>query len=214
MPNLPISQLPDISGSPLGYLGPDGEFAVAQDGVTYKVKNQNLSPYPQVYGLFSQTGNSVTVSGTTSETSIIGAGTGTLSVPANGFSVGDSFQLTMGGVLNNTNDTLIIRLKSDSVVLAQSASFDPAANGDNWFMSVYFTIRSIGAAGVASISTHGNFQVVKASNGSVFGEAFQTLNNTTFDTTTPNTLDITVQFSSSDPLNNIYSDLFVLNKIF
>ena len=214
MPNLPISQLPDISGSTLGYLGPDGEFAVAQDGVTYKVKNQNLTPYPQVYGLYSQTGNSVTVSATTSETSIIGPGTGTLTVPANGFSVGDSFQLTMGGVLDNTNDTIIIRLKSGSVILSQSSTFDPAADGDNWFMTVYFTIRSIGAAGVASISTHGNFQVVKSSNGSVFGEAFQTLNNTTFDTTITNTLDITVQFSSSDPLNNIYSDLFVLNKIF
>lgn len=42
MPNLPISQLPDISGSTLGYLSPDGEFAVAQSGVTYKVKSMNL----------------------------------------------------------------------------------------------------------------------------------------------------------------------------
>lgn len=214
MPNLPISQLPDISDSTLGYLGPDGEFAVAQDGVTYKVKNQNLTPYPQVYGLYSQTGNSVTVSGTTSETSIIGSGTGTLTVPASGFSVGDSFQVIIGGVIDNTNDTLIIRLKSGSVILAQSDSFNPSASGDNWFMSVYFTIRSIGAAGLASISTHGNFQVVKASNGSVFGEAFQTLNNTTFDTTITNTLDITVQFSSPDPSDYVYSDLFVLNKIF
>lgn len=42
MPNLPISQLPDISGSTLGYLSPDGEFAVAQSGVTYKVKSMNV----------------------------------------------------------------------------------------------------------------------------------------------------------------------------
>ena len=44
MPNLPISQLPDISGSTLGYLGPDGEFAVAQDGVTYKAKLSQIHP--------------------------------------------------------------------------------------------------------------------------------------------------------------------------
>ena len=37
-------------------------------------------------------GDSVVVSGTTSETSIIGGGVGTLTVPANGFSVGDSFR--------------------------------------------------------------------------------------------------------------------------
>ena len=42
MPNLPISLLPDISGSTLGYLSPDAEFAVAQDGVTYKVKSTNI----------------------------------------------------------------------------------------------------------------------------------------------------------------------------
>lgn len=211
MPNLPISQLPELLSSAITA---NAEFAVAQGGTTYKVKQGSLNPYSQVYGLFSQTGNSVTVSGTTTETTIIGEGVGTLSVPANAFSVGDSFQLTMGGVMDNTNDTVILRLKSGSVILGESSTFNPAADGDNWFMSVYFTVRSVGGAGTASLSTHGNFQVVKSSNGSVFGEAFQTLNNTTFDTTSTNTLDITVQFSSNDPLNYIYSDLFVLNKIF
>lgn len=211
MPNLPISQLPELASSAITA---NAEFAVAQAGTTYRVKQGSLNPYPQVYGLFSQTGNSVTVSGTTTETTIIGDGVGTLSVPANGFSVGDSFQLIMGGVLDNTNDDITIRLKSDSVILATSATFNPASSGDNWFMTVFFTIRSIGPAGVASISTHGNFQVVKASNGTVFGEAFYTLNNTDFDTTISNTLDITAQFSSNDPLNYIYSDLFVLNKTF
>jgi hypothetical protein len=211
MPNLPISQLPELLSSAITA---NAEFAVAQGGTTYRVKQGSLNPYSQVYGLFSQTGNSVTVSGTTTETTIIGEGVGTLSVPANAFSVGDSFQLIMGGVMDNTNDTVILKLKSGSVILGESSTFNPAADGDNWFMSVYFTVRSVGGAGTASLSTHGNFQVVKSSNGSVFGEAFQTLNNTTFDTTSTNTLDITVQFSSNDPLNYIYSDLFVLNKIF
>ena len=210
MPNLPISQLPELSSSAITA---NAEFAVAQGGVTYKVKQSSLNPYPQVYGLFSQTGNSVTVSGTTTETTIIGEGVGTLSVPANGFSVGDSFQLIMGGVLNNTNDNITIKLKSDSVILATSGTFDPAAAGDNWFMSVFFTIRNIGGPTVASISTHGNFQVVKG-NGQVYGTSFQTTNNTDFDTTISNTLDITSQFSSNDQLNYIYSDLFVLNKTF
>ena len=51
MPNLPISQLPDISGSTLGYLSPDAEFAVAQDGVTYKVKESSVNPITH-YGSF------------------------------------------------------------------------------------------------------------------------------------------------------------------
>jgi len=210
MPNLPISQLPELLSSGITS---DAEFAVAQSGTTYRVKQGSLNPYPQVYGLFSQTGNSVTVSGTTSETTIIGNGVGTLNVPANGFSVGDSFQLIMGGVLDNTNDDITIRLKSGSVILATSGAFNPSAGGDNWFMSVFFTIRSIGGPTVASISTHGNFQVVKG-NGQVYGTAFQTTNNVDFDTTISNTLDITVQFETIAPLNYIYSDLFVLNKTF
>lgn len=51
MPNLPISLLPDISGSTLGYLSPDAEFAVAQDGVTYKVKESSVNP-TLFYGSF------------------------------------------------------------------------------------------------------------------------------------------------------------------
>ncbi len=43
-------------------------------------------------GLFAQTGNSTIISGTTVESTLINGGVGTLSVPANGFQVGDSFR--------------------------------------------------------------------------------------------------------------------------
>jgi hypothetical protein len=216
MPNLPISQLPDISGSTLGYLGPNGEFAVAQDGVTYKVKNSNLAPFPTVYGLFSQTGNSINVSGTTTESTLIDGGLGTLSVPANGFTAGDSFRADMAGVFNvGNNQTITIRVKSGSVVLLDSGA-QPITNitNDVWSLSINFTIRQIGAAGVASIVSLGSFHYTKTNNGTVEGFSFNTVNNTTFDTTINNTLDITVQWGSTSASNNIYSDIFVLNKIY
>jgi hypothetical protein len=216
MPNLPISQLPDISGSTLGYLGPNGEFAVAQDGVTYKVKNSNLAPFPTVYGLFSQTGNSINVSGTTTESTLIDGGLGTLSVPANGFTAGDSFRADMAGVFNvGNNQTITIRVKSGSVVLLDSGA-QPITNitNDVWSLSVNFTIRQIGTAGVASIVSLGAFHYTKTNNGTVEGFSFNTVNNTTFDTTINNTLDITVQWGSTSASNNIYSDIFVLNKIY
>lgn len=53
MPNLPISQLPSISTSPLGYLSSDAEFAVAQTGVTYKVSSAALTR-GNLYGSFFQ----------------------------------------------------------------------------------------------------------------------------------------------------------------
>lgn len=71
-----------------------------------------------------------------------------------------------------------------------------------------------GPAGVASVVTFANFLTVKQSNGSTEGFGFNTVNNTTFDTTIPNTLDITAEFNTTSGLNSIYSDIFILNKIY
>lgn len=217
MPNLPISLLPDISGSTLGYLGPDAEFAVAQGGVTYKVKNNNLSPFHTVYGLYSQTGDSSVVSGTTVESSIIGPGIGVLTVPANGFQVGDSFRVDIGGVMNAQNgETIIIRVDADSSVLLDSGAQNLGSSviDDIWSLSVNFTVRQIGTAGVASMSSVARFSYAKTNNGTVQGFGFQSVNNTTFNTTITNALTITVQWGSADIDNSIYSDVFVLNKIY
>lgn len=211
MPNLPISQLPELTA-----ITANAEFAVAQNGTTYKVKNSTLAPFPTVYGLYSQTGNSVTVSGTTTESTLIDGGVGTLSVPANGFSVGDSFRADFGGILNvGNNQTMRLRLKTGSVVLADSGvQAITNITSDVWSLSVNFTIRQIGAAGVASIVTLGSFHYSKTNNGTVEGFSFNTVNNTTFDTTINNTLDVTVQWGSTSVDNSIYSDIFVLNKIY
>jgi len=216
MPNLPISQLPDISGSTLGYLSSDAEFAVAQEGTTYKVKNSGLSPFPTVYGLFSQTGNSTVVSGTTSELTLIDGGIGTLSVPANGFNAGDSFEAIMGGILNvGNNQTIRIRVKTGSVVLLDSGNQSVSQiTNDVFSLNINFTIRQIGVAGVASIVSLGAFHFTKTSNASVQGFSFNTVNNITFDTTIDNTLDITVEWGSNNVSNSIYSDIFVLNKVY
>lgn len=216
MPNLPISQLPDISGSTLGYLGPDAEFAVAQDGVTYKVRNSNLAPFPTVYGLFAQTGNSVVVSATTTESTIIDGGLGTLSVLANQFQIGDSFRADFSGILNAANNqTIRIRVKTGSVILLDSG-VQPITNitNDVWGLSLNFTVRQIGGPGVASIVSLGAFHYTKTSNGVVEGFSFNTVNNTTFDTTINNTLDVTAQWGSTATGNSIFSDIFILNKIY
>jgi hypothetical protein len=55
---------------------------------------------------------------------------------------------------------------------------------------------------------------LKQSNTTSEGFGFNSVNNTTFDTTIPNTLVVTAQFSSNSALNSIYSDIFCLNKIY
>jgi hypothetical protein len=169
------------------------------------------------YGLFSQTGNSVTVSGTTTESTLIDGGVGTLSVPLNGFSVGDSFRADMGGMMSAANNqTVRIRAKSGGAIFLDSGIQTLTSSVSNaiFTLSLNFGIRSIGPAGVASIVTLGRFDYAKTNNSTVEGFGFNTVNNTTFDTTINNTLDITIQWGSTNTGNSIYSDIFTLNKIY
>lgn len=179
------------------------------------IKNKPTITSATNYGLFSQTGNSPTHTGTSFGT-LIDGGVGSLTVPANGFSVGDSFRVDMGGLLSaQNNNTIIIRLKSGNTILADSPAFTmPQITGQVWMLSVNFTIRAIGAAGVASIVTIAQFHILKAASGTQEGFAWNVVNNTTFNTTQANLLDIQTKFSSSSANNSIYSDIFVLNKIY
>lgn len=174
-------------------------------------------PLPVVYGLYSQTANSTIVTNTTTETTIIGSGVGTLSVPANGFAVGDSFRAVFGGVMNaDNNQTIRIRMRTGAVLLLDSGiqNLGSAVIDDVWSLNVDFTIRQIGTAGVASIVSLGSFHYTKTNNASVQGFGFNVVNNTTFNTTINNTLDITVQWGAASTGNNIYSDIFILNKTY
>jgi len=173
-------------------------------------------PLPLVYGLYAQTANSIPVTGTTVETTLINGGVGTLTVGANQFSVGDSFRGDFGGLLNAANNqTIRIRIKAGSVILADSGNQNITnITNDVWTLSINFTIRQLGAAGVASIVSLGHFNYAKTANAVVEGFSFNSVNNTTFNTTISNTLDVTVQWGSSNAGNSIYSDIFVLNKIY
>jgi hypothetical protein len=173
-------------------------------------------PKTKNFGLFAQTADSVPITNTAVETSLINGGVGTLSVPANGFKVGDSFRAVVAGVLNATsNQTIRIRVKSGAAVLLDSLA-QPITNitNDVFSLNIDFTIRNLGTAGVASIVTLGTFHYAKTSNATVEGFAFNVVNSTTFNTTVLNTLDITVEWGAARPGNNIYSDIFILNKTY
>lgn len=175
-----------------------------------------LQSIPTNYGLFAQTSNSPTIVNTTTESTLIDGGVGTLSVPANGFKIGDSFRAEFGGIMSSKSNAKIrIRVKSGTVILADSGLLTmPTITNQVWLLNINFTIRALGAAGVASIVTLANMHVLKLASGSQEGFGFNTINNTTFDTTVSNTLGVTCQWDAADPLNSIYSDLFVLNKIY
>jgi len=174
------------------------------------------NPLGYTRGLFAQTADSTPITNTDVEASLINGGVGSLSVPANFFKVGDSFRAVMAGVLNAANNqTIRIRVKSGSVILLDSLA-EPITNitNDVFSLNVDFTIRQLGGPGVASIVSLGTFHYTKTSNGSIEGFAFNQVENTLFDTTVSNALDITVEWGAADIGNSIYSDIFILNKTY
>lgn len=214
MPNLPISGLP--AGSAL-----DGTelFAIVQDGVTKYTTAQNINYVTSnSYGLFNQTGSSAPVSGSTHVSgSLIDGGVGTLSVPANGFTKGDAYELVMAGYLNSSNGTTLdIHVDAGSVRLADTDPITMAgAANQNWRLTINFSINEIGGAGTAAIQTVGTFQYRKDASDAFISEIFEFNNNTTFDTTIDNTLDIIANWGNSPTdADSIYSLIFTLKKVY
>lgn len=167
-------------------------------------------------GLYTQTATSATVTGT-AEQSLLDGGQGSLSIPANGFAVGDSFRARMTGHIScANNETLQIRIKAGSVLLADTGAMTLSQTSAKHFsLDIEFVIRAIGAAGVASIASGGAFIFNRAgAGGAMEGTNFSVENSTTFDTTISNTLVITAQWGSSNATNQIYSEIFTLSKVY
>ena len=180
-----------------------------------------LNPYytnPLGYtrGLFAQTAKGPSISNTTVESSIIGTGVGSLSIPANAFKVGDSFRAKLTGHISAANnDTIDIKIKSGLILLADTGVLTlPSISDLNWTIEVDFTVRTIGSAGVASIVSSGIFTYMKNASNAFEGDTFSIVNATTFDTTVSNTLDITVTWGTASASNIISSDLFTLTKTY
>jgi len=220
MPNLPISGLPAsdaLTGAEL--------FADVQEGITKYTTLSDIATYTTYipgnsYGLFNQTGSSIPVSGSLPRSgSLIDGGIGTLSVPANGFRVGDAFRAVIQGGINvGTNGhTLDIQVSSDGVPLADTGVITmPKITGTkNWRMDLNFSINATGSAGTAEIASAGSFSFRTDSSGDVVTEIFSAVNNTTFDTTVPNTLVVkAIWGASSNAADSIYSQIFTLRKVY
>ena len=165
------------------------------------------------FGLFNQT-SIVTVGNTTTETSIIGSGEGTLLVPANTFKKGYAFHGKIGGIISSLNNAEItFNIYEDANLIATTGVITlPQITGKAFELELDFSIHEIGVAGVAKLVTHGDFVYNKNSGNQFEGIAFNKVNNTTFDTTTTSTLNIKAQWGVASPSNKIQTNIFYLTK--
>jgi hypothetical protein len=175
-----------------------------------------INPLGYIRGLYTQTADSTPIINTTVETSLLDGGVGSLSVPPNAFKVGDSFHaIATGHISAANNNTLRIRIKTGSIVLADTGviTMSGATNKD-CKLEIYFTIRTLGVSGVASIVTGGTFMYTKDASSAFEGITFSTLTSTGFDTTITNTLQVTAQWGTASVNNNIFTEIFTLTKTY
>jgi hypothetical protein len=147
-------------------------------------------------------------------TSIVGS----LTVPANGFAVGDSFHLVLAGDFSaNNGDTLNIRLyggPTSAVLLADLPVPLLASSGVSFEIEVDFQLRTIGGAGVADICSNFDFTYNGGAGTNFRGERGVFQNNTTFSTLTDNILLVTAQYSSTNANNSMKTIVSKLSKTY
>ena len=186
-------------------------------GTEINIDRYSLNPSGFINRIYTQTSSSTPVTATAVEGSLLDGGLGTLTIPANGFQVGDSFNGVLIGHLSCVGTaTLHIRVKTASGILLADTGVMAmnATTAKHWKLDVNFTIRQLGAATVASIASGGLFSYTKNSGLNFEGVNFSIINNTTFDTTIANTLVITAQWDTNNAGNSIYSELFTLFKTY
>lgn len=163
---------------------------------------------PQIIGLYSQT-SPVTVVNTTTITSVIGAGVGSLTVPANYFTAGMGFTYRTGGLFGALNNATIRFRLTNSGTLFDSGllQFSPAiASGRPWNCDITFIY-----IGGTTMITNFNFQYNNGSDARGFTSANT---NNTFNPAIVNTLDFTAQWGASSASNTITTNYGVLTKIY
>jgi hypothetical protein len=170
----------------------------------------------QSNGLYAQTSLSTEIVNTNVESSLVGAGVGTLTVPANAFRVGDSFTAKMCGrmsCLNNSNLTIYITTNNINIVSIPLIGLVTATD-KIWDLIIDFTISQIGNLGVADMHVNGTFNYNRQSNNQFVATNFLTTNLPDFDTTISNTLDIKAKWGAASANNSIQSQNFNLFRIF
>jgi len=155
-------------------------------------------PLPAV--AFAQIASSVN-SANTNEANNTGAGVGSLTIPANYFVDGSTGTLEMSGVVSAVGgETLTLRLYAGVggfVQIGSVAIVVPASTAKGFTAKFGFIVRADGIAGVASMSTAGQYQ--QGRNADLVRSAGDgyTLNVTTFATTVVNQFALTSQWSAA-----------------
>lgn len=158
--------------------------------------------------VFTQTADK-TVTNTVTETSLIGTGVGTMTLPANFFVAGKTIRLRIGGIYTTpavATPSVVVKVKYGSTVIATvtTTSLLSGATNLEFDGEILITCRTTGGSG--SVMCHGDIEYSTGLAGTI---AVDPLNNagaaTTIDTTGANALDVTITWDSATATRSVKS---------
>jgi hypothetical protein len=154
--------------------------------------------------IFTQT-NSVTVANTVTETALSGTGVGTLTLPANFFVAGKTLNFNMMGFHSSTaNPNINIRVKLGSTTVLTTGAVTSGNGSSNGFEAYgEITCRTTGSSG--TVIGQGVYNEMHSSGAR---EDMVNTTTTTINTTTSQTLSITVEWGTASASNTITSTNF------
>ncbi len=193
--------VPDVSDTFAG-------LAAAQTFTNKTLTNPIINSFVNAGPIFAQTA-SVTVANTSNLT-LVGAGQGSVTLPASFLSAGKSIKLHMLGVMSSTSaPTITLSVKVGSSILATTAA-GASGNGTNnvFEIELVITCRTTGVSG--TIFAQGFYTEHYASG------LIQDMPRTTaftIDTTATNTLDVLAQWGTMAAGNTITATNFTIEDV-
>jgi hypothetical protein len=169
---------------------------------------------------------SVTVTNTVTTTTLLGAGVGSLTLPANFWTVGKTVRVNVDGYYSTDGTapgSINFLLKNGSVTISSTSAFNmttySAFNFSNEPFNASFnvTCRSVGASG--TLVTTGGVYMADTSNLGAFGVGLRlslkilSLSETTIDTTSSAALDFQVHWDTADTSNIITQATVVIDAV-
>lgn len=169
-----------------------------------------------VTGLFMATADK-TVTNTVTETSLVGTGSGSMTIAANYLTVGKTLRLRIGGIYSTpalATPSIVVKVKFASTVVATvtTSSLLTGASALEFDGEVLITCRTTGGTGTVAI--HGDIEYATGITGTI---AVDPLNNggatKTIDTTASSLLDITVTWDTATSTRIVKSTVVTLEAL-
>lgn len=163
---------------------------------------------------FSQTA-SVTVANTATETTLVGAGSGSLTLIGGALTVGDVIRVRAQGYHSTKASaagtlTLRVHFGATEIVATAAVTVTNALSNRGWSLETDITIRSTGATG--TVFGQGLVRVFTSNSAASFWEMVETA-TTTVDFTADPAISVTAQWGTADTDNTITCTGLVIEKL-